>query len=81
MVVLKSELISRKGQLPKLSWGTRISGVIVFECCKCEAIWKMQTEDRVIAEGMGERCPECGEITTNWVVDLLPLENMEVWLE
>ena len=69
-----------KGKLPKLSWGKLVTGILILECKECGTIWKLEVEDFVIAEGIGERCLECEKVTTNWVIDLLPLENIERWL-
>lgn len=68
-----------RGKLKKLPWGEQVTGTLVLECAECEGIRKMRVENSTICEGIGERCPVCERITTNWVLDLLPLSTIEDW--
>lgn len=69
-----------KGKI-KVHWGKQTYGCLVLECDSCKNIWKKLVEGSPIAEGMGDKCPKCEKITTNWVLDLLPLyeANIERW--
>lgn len=72
-----------RGKLPKLDWGSQVIGTLILECDTCATVWKMQADEEdncIISEGMGERCAGCERITTNWLIDLKPLQTMEDWL-
>jgi hypothetical protein len=79
---LKNYRNDMRGKLPKLGWGRQVVGTLILECDRCGAVWKKQVDkedNEVICEGMGEECPACGRITTNWCLDVRPLQTMEDW--
>lgn len=71
-----------RGKLPNLPWGSEVIGTFVLMCDECETVRKKQIDESdngVLAEGIGDNCPTCEKITTNWLLDLLPLQSMEDW--
>ena len=65
-----------KGKLPDLPWGNPVTGTLIYECSECTLVWNLPVKNYPIAEGMGEICPRCEKVTTNWVVDLIPLQSL-----
>ena len=68
--------MSYKGKLPDLPWGNEVTGTLIYDCSECKLIWNKDVENYLIAEGMGEECPKCEKVTTNWVLDLIPLQSL-----
>jgi hypothetical protein len=53
-----------------LPWGDKVSGIITSVCVECGTVWQLEVKDYVLCEGIGEECPTCKLITTNWVKGL-----------
>lgn len=55
-----------------IPWGKEVSGRLVVKCDVCGSVWTLVVDKVVISEGVGERCPSCNKVTTNWVKTYAP---------
>jgi len=64
-----------------IPWGTKIEGKVLVRCNKCSHEWWYELEEggEVICENIGLKCPGCGRITGNHVLEWNRTNDLRQW--